>query len=197
MFAGIATPSEAAALGALASFVLAAFYGKLNLKMIKKSAMTCVEITVMAFMIIVGSVAFSQILAFSGVSRQLVELVTGLEIAPILVLVAMQIVLLFLGTFMEQISMMMITLPIYMPVVASLGFNPVWFGVMMLINLEIGLITPPFGMLLFVMKGVSPPGTTMGDVYRAAFPFVLCNILALVFILAFPTIATYLPGIMR
>ena len=165
--------------------------------MVKDSAMTCVEITVMAFMIIGGSIAFSQILAFTGVSRELVKLVTGLGIAPILVLIAMQIVVLFLGTFMEQISMMMITLPIYMPVVAALGFNPVWFGILMLINLEIGLLTPPFGMLCFVMRGVSPPGTTMGDIYRAAFPFVLCNIVAMAIILFSPIIATYLPSIMR
>lgn len=196
MFAGIATPTEAAALGALAAFVLAAVYGKLNLKMVRDSTMTGVEITVMAFMIIAGSITFSKILAFTGVSRELVEMVTSLDVAPILILIAMQVVLLFLGTFMEQVSMMMITLPIYMPVVHALGFNDLWFGIMMLINLEIGLITPPFGMLLFVMKGVSTKGTTMGDIYRAALPFVAANIIALAIILAFPIIVTFLPDIM-
>lgn len=197
IFLGIATPTEAAALGAIGSFILAAVYRKFNLEMVKKSVATCVEITVMAFMIIACSIGFSQLLAFTGVSRSLVELVTGLDIAPVFVVVAMQIILLFLGTFMEQIAMMMITLPIYMPVIGALGFNPIWFGIMMLINLEIGLTTPPFGMLLFVMKGVSPKGTTMGDIYRAALPFILCDLIALGLIIALPAIVTYLPNIMR
>ena len=197
MFVGIATPTEAAALGTLASFVLAAIYGKLNLKMLNNSILTCAEVTVMAFMIIACAVGFSQILAFTGVSRELVQVVTGMDVAPILILVGMQLVVLFLGTFMEQVSMMMITLPIFMPVVHALGFNEIWFGLMMLINLEIGLLTPPFGMLLFVMKGVSPKGTTMGDVYLAAFPFVVCNIIAIAIILFFPAIAIFLPGLMR
>ena len=91
----------------------------------------------------------------------------------------------------------MITLPIYMPVVHALGFNEIWFGILMLINLEIGLLTPPFGMLCFVMKGVSPKDTTMGDIYRAALPFILCDIIALGLIIVVPSIATFLPNIMR
>lgn len=192
---GIATPTEAAALGAVGSLVLAAVYGRLNLGVIRKAVTTCIEITVMTFMIIAGSLAFSQILAFSGVTRHLVELVTGMDVALIFVIIAMQIVLLFLGAFMEQISMMMITLPIYMPVVEALGLNPIWFGIIVLINLQIGLTTPPFGMLLFVMKGVSPKGTTMGDIYRAALPFIMCDLVALGLIIAFPVIVTFLPSI--
>ena len=93
--------------------------------------------------------------------------------------------------------MMMITLPIFMPVVTALHFDPIWFGIMMLINLEVGMLTPPFGMVLFVMKGVAPKDVTMGDVYNAAMPFVLLDILAIALIMVFPHIATYLPGIMR
>ncbi len=197
LFLGVATPTEAAALGAVACFVLAAAYGKLSVKVVKDSASSCIETTVMAFMIIAGATAFSQIMAFTGVSRSLVQVVTNANVAPIIILIGMQIMLLFLGCFMEQVSMMMITLPIFMPVVGALHFDPVWFGIMMLINLEIGMLTPPFGMILFVMKGVAPSDTTMTDIYKAAFPYVLLNILTIALIMVLPPIATYLPDIMR
>lgn len=196
IFLGIATPTEAAALGALCAFVLAVLYRKLNIHVIEKSIMGCLEITVMAFMIIAGSIAFSQVLAFSGVSRNLIHFVTRLDMAPIMILIAMQLIILFLGTFMEQISIMMITLPIYMPIVNVLGFNPVWFGILMLLNLEIALTTPPFGMLLFVMKGVSSRDTAMVSIYSAAIPFILCDIIAMALIFAFPAIVTFLPDLM-
>jgi tripartite ATP-independent transporter DctM subunit len=197
MFLGVATPTEAAALGAFAAFILAAAYGKLTWKATSNTFKSTVEITVMAFMIIAGSNVFSQIMAFSGVSRSLVQVATSAEISPILILITFQIILLFLGCFMEQVAMMMITLPIFMPVVTALHFDPIWFGIMMLINLEVGMLTPPFGMVLFVMKGVAPKDVTMGDVYRAAIPFVALDILAIALIMAFPQIATFLPGIMR
>jgi tripartite ATP-independent transporter DctM subunit len=196
MFLGVATPTEAAALGAFVSFILAAVYRKLNRKAIKETLRTTIEITVMAFMIVAASNVFSQIMAFSGVSRSLVQAVTSAQISPILILIGMQIILLFLGCFMEQVAMMMITLPIFMPVVTALHFDPIWFGIMMLINLEVGMLTPPFGMVLFVMKGVAPKDVTMGDIYRAAMPFVLLDILAIALIMAFPAIATSLPSIM-
>jgi TRAP-type mannitol/chloroaromatic compound transport system permease large subunit len=109
----------------------------------------------------------------------------------------MQIILIFLGAFMEQISMMMISVPIYMPVVDALGFHPIWFGILMLINLEIAFTTPPFGLLLFIMKGVAPPDTTMGDIYKAAIPFIICDLIAMALIMSFEGIAIWLPGLMR
>ncbi len=197
IFIGVATPTEAAALGSFASFILAVLYGKLNFDVIKKSIITCLEVTVMAFMIIAGSMAFSQLIAFSGVTRELATLVAKLNVTPVLIVIGMQLVLLFLGTFMEQVSMMMITLPIYMPVATALGIDPVWFGILMLVSLEIGFTTPPFGLLLFIMKGVAPEGTTMADVYSAATPFILCNILALGIMIALPPIVTFLPSLIR
>lgn len=194
IFIGVATPSEASALGAMGAVILAVVYKKLNWVVIKKSITTCIGITGMAYMIIAGSIAFSQLLAFTGSTRGLLELVIGLDLTPILVLVAMQIVLLFLGTFMEQVSMMMITLPIFIPTVYAAGINPIWFGLIMLINLEVGGLTPPFGMLLFVMKGVSPPDVSMGDIYRAAIPFVILDLVAMTFVILFPPIALWLPG---
>jgi tripartite ATP-independent transporter DctM subunit len=197
IFFGIATPTEAAALGAFMALILSAIYGKLNRKMLSAASMGAVEVTAMVFLIIAGSTAFSQILAFSGVSRELIQVVTRADVSPILILLGMLVTTLILGTFMEQIAIMMITLPVYMPVIRSLGFDDVWFGILMLINIEIALTTPPFGMICFVMKGVTPADTSMTDVYKAALPFVVCDIIAISLLIVFPGIVTLLPNIMH
>lgn len=197
MLLGVATPSEAAASGALGMAILAALYRKLNLQVLKKSLASTVKITVMVFIIIMGASVFSRVLAISGASRGLAQFAMGLPIAPIAIIIAMQVVLLFLGMFMEVVSIMMITLPLFVPVVASLGYDTVWFAVAFLLNMQIATISPPFGLNLFVMKGVAPVDTTMMDVYKAALPFVVCGLVALAIILAFPELSLWLPGKMR
>ena len=196
IFFGIATPTEAAALGAVTSLVLCAVYGKLSRETLKKASLDAVEITAMVFLIIAGSTAFSQILAFSGVSRELIEVITKADLSPFLILLGMLLTTLILGTFMEQIAIMMITLPVYMPVIRALGFDDVWFGILMLINIEIALTTPPFGMICFVMKAVCPPGTRLTDVYAAALPFIACDLITMGLIILFPSIVTFLPSFM-
>jgi len=197
IFLGIATPSEAAALGALGTIFLAAAYGKMGWETLKKSIMGTVRVTSMMFMIIVGSMTFSQIMAFSGASAGLIQLVTGLDLPPMMVLISMQVILLFLGCFMDNLSMVMIAIPIFLPIVNALHFNTLWFSLIMLINMEMANTTPPFGLLLFVMKGVAPNGTTMGDIYKAGVPFLLCDATAMVLVMIFPQIALFLPGLMK
>jgi tripartite ATP-independent transporter DctM subunit len=194
---GIATPTEAAATGALGTFILAAAYRRLNWEVVKKSVGSTFEITVMMFIIIAGATAFSQILAYSGASRGLAEFAVGLPLAPILIIIAMMIVLLILGSFMHVVAIMMVTLPTFIPVVYALGFNPVWFGVIYLLNIEMAVTSPPFGLSLFVMKSVATRDTTIRDVYLAALPFLACDLVAMAFIIAFPTIALWLPSLMR
>jgi len=194
---GVASPSESAAMGVVGCFVLAALYRRLNLEVVKKSVNGAIQTTIMVFMILSGSMAFSRILAFSGASTGLIELAVDLPLPPIMLMISMQVGLLVLGMFMDGVSMMMITIPIYMPIILALGLNPVWFGILMLINIEAGSKTPPFGLLLFVMKGVAPPDTTMGDIIWAALPFLLCEFLAMGLIVAFPVLALWLPGLMR
>ena len=189
---GVATPTEAAALGCLGSFILAAVYRSLSWEVIRKAVGGTVYISVMMMAILVGALGFSQLLAYSGASRGLLEAVIALPIAPILVIVAMQAIVLMLGTFMEQIAIMMITLPIYIPIVKSFGFDPIWFGVLMLINLQMALTTPPFGLLLFVMKGVAPPDTTMRQIYMAGIPFLACDLVALIIVLIYPDSISWL-----
>ncbi len=195
MLLGVATPTEAAASGVLGTLIVIAFFRKLTFRAVKDSITGTLEITVMIFMIIAASNTFSSILAFSGATQGLLGIVSGLDLPPLMILVGMQLLVFLLGMFMETISIMMICLPIFMPIVKILGFEPVWFGVIMLINFEMGLITPPFGMLLFVMKGVAPEGITIEDICWAAVPFILCDALAMAMIITFPALALWLPSI--
>ena len=189
---GIATPTESAALGCLGSFVLAAAYRALSWDVIKAAVVGSVKITAMTLAILVGAIGFSQLLAFSGASRGLLEFVVSLPISPILLILCMQLVVLMLGTFLEQIAIMLITLPIFMPIVSTLGFDPIWFGILMLINLQMALTTPPFGLLLFVMKGVAPEGATMREIYLAGLPFLVCDAIAMAMVFAFPQTVSWL-----
>jgi tripartite ATP-independent transporter DctM subunit len=197
IFLGVATPSEAAALGSFGTIVLACAYRKMSFDVLKTSVISTIKITSMMFMIIVGSTTFSQIMAFSGASGGLIEVVTSLDLPPIMILISMQILFLFLGCFMDNLSMVMIGMPIFLPIVSALHFDLLWFSLLMLLNMEMANTTPPFGLLLFVMKGVAPPDTTMGDIYKAGVPFLMCDALVLILVMIFPQIALHLPTIMR
>ncbi|MBK5927724.1 TRAP transporter large permease [Rhodobaculum claviforme] len=194
MLGGLATPSEAAAFGALGVMVLAGAFRVLTLKALVASVTGALRVTLMAYLIVFGSATFSQLLAFTGASRGLIEWATSFDLAPVAMLLAMFAVLLVLGMFMEQISMMLLTVPIFFPLALHLGFDPVWFALIMLLALEISFTTPPFGLLLFVMKGVAPPSTTMRDIYMAAIPYILCSMLLVGLLILFPAIALWLPG---
>jgi tripartite ATP-independent transporter DctM subunit len=195
IFLGVATPTESAALGAAGTFLLAALYGGLNWRMIKESLLSSMRITVMLLMIITGSTAFSQILAFTGATSGLADLATATGLPPIVVVIIMQLILIVMGMFMEPLSIMMLTVPIYFPVIQAFGYDPVWFGAIMLLNMEMATISPPFGLNLFVMRGVAPRGVTMGDVYAASIPFLLLDLLVMAALLAFPPLALWLPSL--
>ncbi len=196
IFLGVATPTEAAATGTLGSFILTLFYRRLNLKILKQSVYGTVKVTAMIFMIIIVSSTYGQILAFTGAAAGMTNFINSLSISPIVILMGMLIVILILGCFMETVAIMMITIPIYMPVINAFGYNTVWFGVLMLIALETGLITPPFGVTLFVMKGVAPPEITMADIWRAVTPYVIVDILCIALVLVMPFLATFIPSLM-
>lgn len=197
IFLGIATPTEAAALGALGCLVLAFIYRGLSWEVLKTSVTGTLQVTIMMLMILTGSTAFAQILAYTGATQGLVECALSIPLPPICVLIAMQVVLLIMGTFMEPLTIMMVTLPIFMPIVEKLAFNPLWFGAIMLLNMEMATTSPPFGLVLFVMKGVAPPGTTMGDIYKAGLPFLACDAVAMALMMVFPGLVLWLPGLMK
>jgi tripartite ATP-independent transporter DctM subunit len=194
MIEGFVTPSEAAAFGALGVLLLAVVFKCLTLDALRKSITGALRVTLMAYLIVFGSATFSQLLAFSGASRGLVKWATSFDLAPLAMLMIMFAVLLLLGMFMEQISIMLLTVPIFFPLAQSLGFDLVWFALIMLLSLEISFTTPPFGLLLFVMKGVAPPGTSMREIYTSAFPFIGCSLVLVALLVAFPNIALWLPS---
>lgn len=192
---GIATPNEAAALGALGTFVLAFAYNKkVSWELIRKSLEGTLKVTGMMLMIVAGSTAFSQILAFSGATQAVVELATNISIPPIGILLVMQLILIIMGMFMEPLSILMVTLPLFIPIASALDFNLIWFATIILVNMEMAAITPPFGMSLFVMKGILPPETKMAEVYRAGIPFVICDTVVMALMIIFPQISLWLTG---
>jgi tripartite ATP-independent transporter DctM subunit len=195
ILAGWATPTDSAALGAVASLVAALGYRKLSWENFKKSVVETAKVTSMILFIIAGSLTFSQILAFSGATQGFGDMIGAAGLTPFELVLGVIVVLLFLGCFMDQVSMMMNTLPLFMPLALAANINTVWLGILMLISLELGLATPPFGLLLFVMKGVAPPDITMRQVMVSALPFIILELTVLVVLLLWPAVSLWLPGL--
>jgi len=195
MSAGWATPTESAAIGAFATMVLAMLYRSLSIGNLLKALKGTTAISGMILFIIVGATTFSQVLSFSGASNGLVELIAGLGLPPLAVIAAMMALLVFLGLFVEQVSMMLITLPIYMPLVQKYGVDPVWFGVMFLICMQLGLLLPPHGLLLMTMKSVAPREVRMGHIFQAVLPYIAMSLLLLALVFFVPAVAVWLPKV--
>ncbi len=193
---GWATPTEAAAVGVLGVGILAGAYRVLTVKSVRASVEGTVRVAAMVFFILMNSTVFSQLLAFSGATAGMLEWATGFEVGRLVVLLVMFFVLILLGMFMDPVSMMLITVPIFFPLAQQLGFDLVWFGLFVLITLEMAGTTPPFGLLLYVMLGVAPPGTTLFQVASAAFPFLICDAILILILVAFPGLALWLPSLM-
>jgi tripartite ATP-independent transporter DctM subunit len=190
MTSGLATPTESSALGALATVILAACYRQLSWESLWKSLMGTASISGSLLFIIVGATTFAQLLSFSGATAGLVGLIESSGFSHTVVLIGMLAILLVLGFFIDQTSIMMVTLPFYMPLLRGMGVDLVWFGILYLLCMQIGLLTPPFGLLLFVLKGVAPAGIGIGLIYRAAIPYVWLTMLMMALIFLIPAIVT-------
>ena len=195
MVLGVATPEEAAASGALATFFVALIQRRITKLVIKKTILGTLKVTGMIFLIIAGARGFSQILAYVGATQAMAEFVLKLPVHPIVIMGIMQVVILILGCFMDSAAIILLTMPIFVPAIISLGFDPVWFGAIAVLNIEIGLITPPFGVALYTMKAVAPPKYTMGDIISSAAPFIFLQIAAIGICMMFPSIVMWLPGV--
>jgi tripartite ATP-independent transporter DctM subunit len=196
MSGGIATPTESAALGAIATMALAAAYGALNWDAIRKALHGTVGISGMILFIILGATTFSQILSFSGATEGIVSAIFGQQLSRFPILAGMLLLLIFLGIFVDQVSMMLITLPVFMPIVQRLDIDLIWFGVLYLICMQLGLLLPPHGLLLMTMRGVAPAEVTMADIFRAVVPYIVLSLVLLVLIIMFPAVATWLPALL-
>jgi tripartite ATP-independent transporter DctM subunit len=193
MFTGLASPTESAALGCIATAIVCLCYRALNMRNLMKSAIETAKISIMILFIIAGSLTFAQVLAVSGGTNGLLTALKGLQLSNFMLVLTMVLILLALGCFMDQISMILLTLPFFIPLAVSQQIDIVWLLLLILVSMELSLLTPPFGLLLFVMKGVAPPNITLGKVYSAAAPFVVLKLAILLLMLLWPPFATWLP----
>jgi tripartite ATP-independent transporter DctM subunit len=192
IYFGIATPTESSVFGVLCSLVLGIAYNGWDTEFLKNSLKQTALITGMMFIIICASATFSEILAFTGATEKLIETFLTLFSSPILVVISMQVVLFMMGMFLESLPIMMITVPIFWPILTSYHINPLWFAAIMLLNIELGMITPPFGLCLFAVKAVLPE-VGMGSIYRCAVPIVLVQVIVIALLMLFPALTLWLP----
>lgn len=188
IFAGIATPTESSALGGVGALVLAAVYGQFSFKMMYNSALETVKITAMVFAILIGATAFSMVFTYSGGDEIVEEVLSGLPGGKMGFLVLSMLAILILGFFIDFVEISFIIVPILAPVADAFGIAPLWFAILIAMNLQTSFLTPPFGFSLFYLKGVSPPEIRTVDIYRGVIPFILIQITVLASILIFPNL---------
>jgi tripartite ATP-independent transporter DctM subunit len=196
IFSGVATPSESAALGAFGAFVIAGLYRKLTARTIKKALSSTVDVSGMALLIITTSKVFSQVLAYTGATAGLAQATVALQVGPLTILFGMNLIVFILGCLMDPVSIMLITIPIFVPICQAVGIDLLWWALIMMVNIEIGLLTPPFGLNLFVIKGVTPGQPDLAEVYKGILPFLLIELMAMTVMILFPRVVTWLPGLM-
>ena len=196
LLAGIATPTESAALGSITAVIIGAAYRALSWEKMGRALMETLKLSVMILFIIAASQTFAQVLSFSGATNGLINAINAVHPTPLMVLLGMIAILLFLGCFIDQVSMLMVTVPVFVPLAGAMGINELTLGVVYLLTMEIGLLTPPFGLLLFVMRGVAPPEIRMPQIYASVMPFLLIKLFVLALIVWLPEVATWLPSLM-
>ena len=195
ILAGIATPTEAAALGAFGALILAIANKKCNWQVLKESAHATMSTTAMVMMLFIGGKFFSTVFLSMGGGDVVADVLVGSGMNRWAVLIIMMAIVFLMGMFIDWAAILLVTVPIFMPIAMELDFNPLWFSILLCVNLQTSFLTPPFGYALFYFKGVAPEGYTMGHIYRGIIPFVMLQILGLVILGVFPALVTWLPGI--
>ena len=195
IFGGIASPTESAAVGALGAVICAAIHRRLSWTMFRQAAVRTASVTGMVMWILFGAFCFASVFISTGGPTAVKEFVTGLDVPPIFVIFMMQVSYMILGCFMDEITILFLTIPIYMPILVGFGYDPVWFGVLFIVNMQMAYLTPPFGLTLFYMRGIAPPGVTLMDIYRSVIPFVGIQLIVLILVLFFPPLSLWLPDV--
>lgn len=197
IYTGAATPTEAAGIGAMGAIICAIIYRKLNWPNLKEAMLMTVKVNGMVLWLLAGGLCLGSLLGATGVSHWIIKALAGLPFAPVIIIAVMQLIVFVMGMFMDGASITVITIPLFMPVVESLGFNPLWFCLLFTINGISGYISPPFGMNLFYMKGIVPKDISMGLIYRSVIPYVLIIVIVMVLCFVFPGILLWLPDMMK
>jgi len=195
IFLGICSPTEAAAAGAVGAVACAAIHRRLSWKMIKEAAYSTFRMSGMVMWILIGAYCFKAVFIGVGGPALARDFVTGLDVPPIFIIFLMQVSYMILGCFIEELPILMITMPAYLPIVADLGYDITWFGVLFIVNMQMAFLTPPFGFCLFYMRGVAPPEVTMGDIYRSILPFIPLQLTCVLLLMFFPQLALWLPDL--
>ncbi len=195
ILAGVATPTEAAALGCVGAMILAIFNRKFNWEVITQASISTARTTAMIMALFVGGKLFSTVFLFIGGGDVVSDALLGMDVSPYIVLAIMMSVVFFLGMFIDWAAILLVVVPIFTPIAMELDFNPLWFAMLVCVNLQTSFLTPPFGYALFYFKGVAPPEYTMGDIYRGIIPFVAIQLVGLSVMVLFPDIITFLPDL--
>lgn len=195
IFLGITSPTEAAAIGAAGAVACAALKGRLSFRMLSDACRQTFAISGFAGYIIIAALIFSKVYTALGATAMIKALVLGLDPHPVVIMAVIQLSFFILGMFMDDIAILFMCMPIYIPIIVGLGFDPVWFGILFVVNMQMAYITPPYGLNLFYMKAVAPREVGLTDIYRGALPFILIQALLLVILMAFPRLVTWLPGL--
>lgn len=195
ILAGVATPTEAAALGCVGAMILALFNRKLNWEVISQACNSTLRTTAMIMLLFVGGKLFSVVFLSMGGGDVVADLLLGMDVNDYVILAIMMGVVFLMGMFIDWAAILLVVVPIFTPIAADLGFNPLWFAMLICVNLQTSFLTPPFGYALFYFKGVAPPEYTMGDIYKGILPFVVIQLFGLAVMISFPQIVTWLPSI--
>lgn len=195
IYYGIFTPTEAAAMGAAGTLILSLLRRKLNITQIHEALVETVRLTGGIFVIAIGAVIFGYFLTITRTPQNLASMIGDLDWSPSLVLLVIILGYLALGMFLDSLAIILLTVPIMYPIILQLGYDPIWFGILLVMVVEIGLITPPYGMNVFVLKSVSPE-LKLGTIYKGVLPFVAADIVRVALIVLFPMLVLYLPRTM-
>ncbi|MFK7874592.1 MAG: TRAP transporter large permease [Paracoccaceae bacterium] len=192
IYFGVFTPTEAAGIGAVGAFVISALRRRLSLGNIREALMETVTTTAMIFTILIGALTLNNLMVFSGIAGALSGFVSGLDMHPMAVMAVILLIYLVMGCFLDALAMILLTVPIFFPIITDLGFDPVWFGVIVVMVVELGLITPPIGMNVFVIKGMVPD-VKLSAIYKGVIPFVIAQFVLIIMVFLIPGIALWLP----
>jgi tripartite ATP-independent transporter DctM subunit len=196
LYFGVATPTEAAGVGVLGAAIAAMVNKRFSLKNLSAAVVDTTKVTGMLYWLFFGASALIGIYTLAGGTAFLKETITGLPIGRWGILITINIIWIILGCLIDWIGILLLTAPIFVPVIVALGFDPVWFGVLFCMNMQISYISPPFGPAAFYLKGVTPPDITMTDIFRSVWPYLILQVIALGIVMAFPQIALWLPATM-
>ncbi len=194
IYAGVATPTEAAGIGCVGALVVSAFHRRLSVDSVKQSLYGTLKVTCMLAWLFFGAQTLIGVYTLAGGARFVQNAVTGLPFGRWGIIVVMQLILIFLGMFLDWIGIVLLTMPLFVPIIQAQGFDLVWFGVVFCMNMQISYLSPPFGPACFYMKSVSPPNITLGDIYKSVWPFLLLIVVALVLTVVFPQLSLWLPS---